>query len=157
MLRQIEAMVTAYEGGGLSRRQLVASLAGLATAAVAMPRVAGAEDEPSPTFKATDLNHIALSVTDVGRSRDFYERHLGLAVMTQGRTNCFMRCSETNFVALFKSDRPAMHHYCYSVAGYDPAQAVEKLAAVDIEARRSGNRVYFDDPDGLEVQVAAKG
>ena len=62
---------------------------------------------------------------------------------------------DRDFLALFKSDKPGLDHYCFSVKEYDAGDAVKRLEAVGLEPRRSSNRVYFDDPDGLEVQVAS--
>jgi catechol 2,3-dioxygenase-like lactoylglutathione lyase family enzyme len=163
MQTRIDGFIDDYDRGRLSRRQLVTFLTGLAGAYAISPGVAGQDAErtavPAPeksTFVGTDLNHIALRVTDIGRSRDFYQKHLGLAVSSESRSSCFLRCREKNFVALFRSEKPGMHHYCYSIEKYDPDDVVETLKAEKLEPRRSGNRVYFDDPDGLEVQVAAK-
>ncbi len=82
MQAQLTQLVNDFEHGRLSRRQLITQLM------VAGAAVAGAQgichsaqtatsplsaDPPvaPPTFKATDLNHIALAVTDVARSRKF--------------------------------------------------------------------------------------
>lgn len=156
MQGEIPRLLDDYDRGRLSRRQLIARLAGFAGAVVAAPRLVHANARADSTFIGTDINHIALTVTDLDRSRAFYERHLGLKVARQGSTSCFLRCAEHNFVALFKGDKPAMNHYCYAVEHYDPDDAVRKLKAVGIEPRRRGDRLYFDDPDGLEVQLAAK-
>ncbi|MHC4990166.1 MAG: VOC family protein [Planctomycetota bacterium] len=160
METQITGMVDAFETGRLSRRQLIAKLTGLTAALAAAPKaVLGQETSPGEagsTFTGTDLNHIALSVTDVNRSRDFYMKHLGLELASQSQWNCFLRCRDHNFLALFRSEKPAMNHYCFSVKSYDAGEAVEKLKSVGLKPRRAENRVYFDDPDGLEVQVAAK-
>ena len=55
---------------------------------------------------------------------------------------------------LFKGEKPGLHHYCYSIANYDPADAVARLKAAGLAPKRRGGRVYFDDPDGIECQVA---
>ena len=94
-------------------------------------------------------------MTDLDRARTFYERHLGLEVARQGSNSCFLRCTEHDFVALFKGEKPAMNHYCYAIERYEPADAVKRLKAAGLAPDRRGNRVYFKDPDGLEVQVAA--
>jgi catechol 2,3-dioxygenase-like lactoylglutathione lyase family enzyme len=151
----IDRVVDDYDRGRLSRRQLIAHLAALAGAAAGAPALAQGAAAGEPTFKAVDLNHIALSVTDIDRSRDFYMRHLGLELASQGGGSCFLRCRQRDFVALFKAQRPAMDHYCFAIETYDAAAAVERLKAAGITARRHDDRVYFDDPDGLEVQVAA--
>ncbi|MHC4948085.1 MAG: VOC family protein, partial [Planctomycetota bacterium] len=105
----IERLVGDYERGRLSRRQLITHLAGLTALAAATGRAGAAEDDPvaDPTFAATDLNHIALRVTDLDRSQAFYAKHLGLRVSSRGETSCFMQCRERNFLAMFKADEPA--------------------------------------------------
>ena len=49
-----------------------------------------------------------------------------------------------------------MHHYCYTVDGYEAGQAVKTLRAAGLEPERQEDRVYFDDPDGLTVQVSGE-
>ena len=105
-------------------------------------------------FQATALNHIALSVTDVGRSRDFYVKHLGLRVTRDGSSNCFLNVGP-NFLALFRARQAGLAHYCYTIKGYTADSAAETLQAAGFKPRRAENRVYFDDPDGLEVQLSA--
>ncbi len=156
MKGEIPKLLDDYDRGRLSRRQLIARLAGFAGAMAAAPRLAHASARADSTFTGTNINHIALTVTDLDRARTFYERHLGLEVARQGSNSCFLKCAEHDFVALFKGEKPAMNHYCYAIEQYDPGDAVRKLKAVGIEPRRRGDRVYFDDPDGLEVQLAAK-
>jgi hypothetical protein len=145
---EIERIVDDYDRGRLTRRGLIALIAGLASA----PRSGAAPGEP--TFQATGLDHIALSVSDVARSREFYERHLGLETTRGGSASSFLRCGP-QFLALFRSADPGLAHYCYGVAGYAPGDAVERLEAVGLAPRRVSGRVYFDDPDGIEVQVSA--
>jgi catechol 2,3-dioxygenase-like lactoylglutathione lyase family enzyme len=135
---------------------LIAHLAALAAAGpVASPRAAA--QESASTFKATSLNHVALRVTNVQRSRDFYVKHLGMTVSRDGATSCFMTCGN-NFVALFRGSEPSMDHYCYAVENYEVKDAVAKLEAEGLNPDNpSGTgRVYFKDPDGLTVQLAAE-
>ncbi len=153
MLPQIDRMLDAYDGGRVSRRALILQLTGLLGAAAG---VRAAQDTPTSTFIATDVNHIALRVTDVSRSRKFYEEHLGLTLRSDNSPNSiFMNVGKHDFLALFRADKPAMDHYCYTIKGYTAGDAVKRLEAANLAPRRRGNRVYFDDPDGLEVQVSA--
>lgn len=152
MERQIDRMVQDFERGRLSRRDLVGSLS-LLLAAAAGGRAAAAGTTP---FQAVGLNHIALSVTDVGRSRDFYVQLLGLSVARESESSCFLTCGD-HFVALFRSRQSGMDHYCYAVENYSVQEAAEKLRSRSLEPRISGNRIYFSDPDGLTVQLAASG
>ena len=94
-------------------------------------------------------------MTDVARSRDFYRRHLGLSVRSDDSpATCFMNVGP-DFLALFRGEEAGMDHYCYSVPGYDPTAAVARLREAGLEPRRTANRVYFPDPDGLTVQVSS--
>ena len=87
MQTQIIKLINDFEHGRMSRRQLIAHLTGMFAATVGAT-IAFADQQtqlaaPSPadstaTFDATDLNHIALSVSDVQRSEKWYQKHLGL-------------------------------------------------------------------------------
>ncbi len=154
-----DRMIDQFEQGRIGRRQLAVKLAALAAAWAGAGRFAIASppqdsEKGKSTFQAKGLNHLALRVTDVARSRDWYKKHLGLSVLRDGRQNCFMRTG-SNFVALFRSRTAGMHHYCYTIADYDPATVVRTLKGAGLEPRREQNRVYFPDPDGLTVQLSA--
>lgn len=150
----IDAFVKDFEQGKMTRRQLVKLVAGAAATMALVGRSTSAIAAESSTFTATGVNHIALNVPDIDVSRDFYVKHLGMEVSRQGSNNCFMNCGN-NFVALFKSPTPGMNHYCYSVKNYDVRDAEEKLKAAGLKPRVAGNRIYFPDPHGLEVQLAS--
>ena len=150
-----ETLVEDFERGLLSRRQLVSRLMGLGAALAAMPGAAEARQVGGGTFQATGLNHVALNVSSVPRSRDFYIKHLGLKVIREGgEDNCFLGSGDDFFLTLFHGDQPGLNHYCYAIRDYDAERAEEKLKAAGLKPRREGNRVYFPDPDGIEVQVA---
>ena len=158
MESEVSRLVAKFESGRIDRRQLIAGLGSL-VAVASVGKTAQAQTATS-TFKATELNHIALRVTDVLHSREFYKQHLGLTVTRDGgERNCFMNCGRNNFVALFKGDEPRMDHYCYSIEDYNVDVAERKLRDEGIEPRvvRSDGRIYFPDPDGLTVQLAASG
>ena len=80
-----------------------------------------------------------------------YQKHLGLK--PTGREG-FLTTGK-GWLALFKGEKPGLHHYCYSIANYDPADAVARLKAAGLTPRREAGRVYFADPDGIECQVAS--
>lgn len=160
MLRFINEMVGAFERGALTRRELVERMGAFCVAAAGVAHVAGADEKKpgggdGPTFQATDVNHIALRVTDVARSRDWYVKHLGMRVTSDNTPRtCFLSCGP-DFLALFRGEKAGMDHYCYTIKDYDPSRAVETLKKAGLDPTRRGNRVYFPDPDGLEVQVSA--
>ncbi|MDX1389289.1 MAG: VOC family protein [Acidobacteriota bacterium] len=157
MITTIEKTLMDLENGAVPRREAVARLGALVAVLAGMGGASASEEEPgSSTFVAKGLNHIALDVTDVARSRDFYKKHLGMSVLDESASNCFMSCGPDNFVALFKSDKAGLDHYCYTIDNYDAGEVVDRLKSAGFDPERVSNRVYFDDPDGLTVQLAGK-
>ena len=150
----VNRLVEDFEKGKMTRRELVKHVAGIATAAALAGGTSRTFAAETSTFKATGVNHIALNTPDIAGSRDFYVKHLGMKVVREGNSNCFMTCND-DFVALFKSPKSGMNHYCYSVENFDVADAQKKLRAEGLKPRREGNRIYFNDPHGLSVQLAS--
>lgn len=147
-----ERLLEDYRNGTIERRDALRGLAVFFAAAfVGSPAVAA---KSSPTFAAKGLNHLALRVTDIARSRDFYIEHFGFEVLEEFLPhNCFLGCGD-NFVALFRSKTAGMDHFCVTIDDYDPAQALQRLKDAGLESHRTEDRVYFKDPDGLEGQVS---
>ena len=93
-------------------------------------------------------------MTDVKRSAGFYEKHLGLRLVRDGGDgSAFLTTTGTDFLALFRGDTPGLHHFSFAVPKYDADTAARRIEAAGLKLTRSGNRVYFPDPDGLTVQV----
>jgi len=149
-----EQVLEDFRDGTIDRRIALRRLMIGFAGAFAGASVLGAEADP--TFAASGLNHLALRVTDVARSRDFYIEHFGLEVLEDNPPhNCFLGCGE-HFVALFQAKTPGMDHFCVTIPDFDPAAALQRLKDAGIESHRVENRVYFEDPDGLEGQVAGR-
>ena len=157
MLDQIERMLEDYEKGRWTRREAAARLVVLAGVFAGFTGTARGNQAPASTLKAVEVNHIALAVTDVTRSRDFYVRHLGLGIARQSSNSCFLTCGN-QFVAMFRSGEAGMDHYCFAIDGFDRDTVAEKLRAQNVTLHAGGGPgVTFRDPDGLEVQLVAPG
>jgi catechol 2,3-dioxygenase-like lactoylglutathione lyase family enzyme len=145
----IARMLERFESGNLSRRQLVQGLAALAAGAP-LSRADG------PPFQGAGLNHIALRVTDIPRSRDFYRGLFGLPVIRDEGSSCFLGLGK-EFLALFKNEKAGLDHYCIAIEKFSADSVMETLNRRGLKPRRpSGtDRVYFPDPDGIEVQISA--
>lgn len=150
MYHRIAEMVAGYEQGKIGRRELITGLTALAAASHA-----GASPVSS-TFQGTEVNHVALNVTDVRRSRDFYQKHLGMPVVNESQTNCFLGLGG-NFLALFQNSEPGMNHYCIAIQDYEVGKVTAELERQGLHPARRSDRVYFKDPDGIEVQLSSTG
>lgn len=155
MILEFDQWLRAFEEGRMSRRALLTKVLLATGGAVGLQqaRAEGKETKGDPTFPAKGLNHLALNVTDVARSRDWYRKHFGLEVLRDGTRSCFLR-SDDDFLALFRHDEPGLNHFCFTWPGKTADEAVRRIKAAGMEPRREENRVYFSDPDGLTVQVA---
>lgn len=149
MESSISRLLECYERGKISRRHLVGGLAALAAGA------ASSTAAPS-NFQGRDVNHVALNVTDVARSKDFYIKLLGMPVVRESPSSCFLGLGG-NFLALFRNSQAGMNHYCISIDDYRVGPVTEELQRQGLNPRQSRGsaRVYFDDPDGIEVQLSS--
>ncbi|HSD29986.1 MAG TPA: VOC family protein [Vicinamibacteria bacterium] len=153
-----DRVVDDFVAGRLTRRDLAVRLMALGAAmggapAAAGPLVRAAEQSP-PTFSAQSVDHVALSVSDVSRSAEWYGRHLGLRVTRQDESSAFLSCAGGDFLALFRSPRAGLNHYSFGIRGYDQQDAARRLRDAGLIPKPRGGRLYFDDPDGIEVQVS---
>ena len=74
----IEGLVQEFEERKLTRRQLVAAIAGLAAGGAT--KVSG---QTAAVAQARTLNHVSLAVTDVEQSAEWYGRLLDLEVVSR--------------------------------------------------------------------------
>ena len=116
------------------------------------------------------LEHVNMSVANLERSIDFYERVLGLRVRWRGTHSSGAPAAHIGndrmYLALFEVagggsgeadyDRVGLNHFGWVV---DSLEAVKRrLAALDIQPHLEadyapGRRLYFHDPDGIEVEL----
>jgi len=166
MLNEIESLVERYEQRKLSRRDLVTSLLALGAGATLATQSQAQGTQPATIGRS--MNHVSLSVNDVNRSADFYNRVLGMEIISRppnGGLN--MGLGDESFLGLYELANPGgMHHLCIGVNNYDPDALAERLADHGIEANISrdpanrtsgGDQLYFQDPDGILVQLAQHG
>lgn len=166
MNHSFDVLLDQFEQKRISRRQL---LSGLFTAAgVASLAPTAFAQRVAPVAKGRSLNHISLSVADVSKSAAFYQQVLGMEIISRpanGGLN--MGLGDESFLGLYAfSDPGRMHHMCIGVDNYNAGELAEKLADHNIAARvnrdpanrtSGGDQLYFNDPDGISVQLSQHG
>lgn len=165
MTQQLERLLDEYDQKKLSRREHMALLLATGTAAA----TGGAQAQTTePVAIGRSMNHVSLSVADVNRSADFYNRVLGMEIISRpanGGLN--MGLGGESFLGLYEFANPgSMHHLCIGVNDYNADDVAERLQDHGITARvnrdpanrtSGGDQLYFSDPDGISLQLAQHG
>ena len=149
----ISKLVSGFESGALSRRQLVQGLALLAGSG---PAVAA---EDGLDFKTAELSHVSLHVADLQRSVDFYQRMFGFSVLSRDKLPGFdvVRVGSAKGIISLNSGGPAgmIDHFALKTPKFSKEAAQRYVAgrgAVLIEDPFAGFCVK--DPDGVNVQIS---
>ena len=154
MREEIDAMLRSYERGKVSRRTLVQGLVAL-LATPSLPLTSA----PTPVFRAKNLNHVTLAASNLERTRDFYERILGLSFHKLDENGFFLGVGNQTIgvdLASTAHEKVGIDHFCIGVDGFDADKARRALAAQSLDSfTELGSGVYFLDPDGIKVQVSA--
>ena len=148
----IEKMLNDFERGTLTRRQLAATLTGIAAAA-AMPVPALA----APSLKAITLNHVTVKVPNLQKTSKFYQEFFGMKLAQQSETIHILSVGESFFGLEQKPGGPALDHFDFGLEGWDAKAMRAKVAAhglaVTPGSRGDDESFKFNDPDGFVVQV----
>lgn len=146
----IDELLDAYDRGQLSRRGLMRALLPLAAAA----RAASAAE----TLTVKTLNHVTLSVSDIERSRKFYQDLFGAPVISTQSNGVNLGMGPVSFLGLYKIGQgaPAINHVCLGIDG-DVGSASAFLEKHGVKPRirdRDGvKELYFQDPDNIQIQL----
>ena len=152
----IAELVTRFERGGLTRRQVVQALAALVAAGDAS--VAAAQ---TTGLLATGINHTSVLVTDLTRSADFYGRIFGLKTVSEDKPNKILRLGTggsgvgSTLVSL-RQQPPAgsIDHFAISVQGFNRDNVTQVLKQHGLApADNVEFGFHVKDPDGAVVQI----
>lgn len=162
----IARLLTQFENGTLTRRQLIQSLA---AAALAGDGTAAAQ---GGGFRTLNLDHINYDVTDYRRTRDFYAGLMGMTVANDnGKDACELHFGDARGVGVRDRTmisirtRPAarVDHIAFKIENWntDRVRAELERRGLKSQLARGGaidtpNYVSLTvpDPDGLGVQIS---
>lgn len=159
----LEQLLGSYENGKCNRRELLAALGAL----LATQRAQAAASSKLPV-RCRELNHVTLRVKDLGESKQFYTRLIGLPVINEDKEVCRLGLGR-GFLVLRKSSDVGLDHWCVGVQPFTRARAEADHGSRDgirDLIRREGfalrqdpddPTIYVRDPDGLVVQLEAPG
>jgi catechol 2,3-dioxygenase-like lactoylglutathione lyase family enzyme len=155
MMAEIDGLVSSYERGNLTRRQLLQALGVLATAGAA-----AAQAPPEGLLQGRNLHHINVRVSNIAQSEAFYRKLFGLGPtrVVQGPDNHGLDLPGGGVIILQKSDQPRrIDHFCVGVNNFDANRmraAVRDAGIGDVQGTADDNFSVVD-PDGLRVQISS--
>ena len=144
----IADLVTRFERGALTRRELIGALA-LLTGAGATASAA--------TLKGASINHVSVLVTDMARSIDFYGRVFGLTLVNEDKANKIARLGAGGKVLVSLRIEPppgVIDHFAIGVNGFNRDAVTADLKGFGLEPRETIEfGFHVKDPDGAVVQI----
>jgi catechol-2,3-dioxygenase len=150
----IDTLVRQFEQGKLTRRHLVQGLAVIAAAPVA------GQERPAGLFRATGIDHVQITVSDLKSSQQFYEKLFGGASRSPNSTQFDLAVGTAgDFVSVHSESgriKP-IDHFGVTVETFSPDAAVAAIERMmpGTKAERSANSVFVTGPEGARVQLMA--
>lgn len=107
--------------------------------------------------KAVTVNHIAISVSDLQRSRQWYCSMFGLTVIQESEQSVLLRFGDSMLVLRPDHEPGTISHFMFGIDRFDAARLEASLVAQGLEPQKDSDSFHVRDPDGLNVQVGDKG
>ena len=147
----ISDLLTRFERGALTRRELIGALTLLAGSA------AGAGIAEGATLKGASINHVSVLVTDMARSIDFYGRVFGLTLVNEDKANKIARLGANGKVLVSLRIEPppgVIDHFAIGVEGFNRDAVTADLKGFGLTpADNIQFGFHVKDPDGAVVQI----
>jgi catechol 2,3-dioxygenase-like lactoylglutathione lyase family enzyme len=144
----IADLVTGFERGRLSRRELIQALAVV---------VAAGSTAAAASQKAGSINHVSVLVSDPQRSIDFYNRVFGLSVLNEDKPNKISRLGIGGKVLVsLRVEPPAglVDHFAIGVENFNKDAVTRDLKEMGLTPQENLEfGFYVNDPDGAHVQI----
>jgi catechol 2,3-dioxygenase-like lactoylglutathione lyase family enzyme len=149
----ISNLLTRFEKGALSRRDLVSGLAVLAASQI------DAAAQSSLDFKTATIDHVSIQVADLQRSIDFYQKMFGFTVVSQEQPREIVRLGNNRTLVSLNRGGPGgrIDHFAIGVPRHSSDAAKRYLTergATPLQGDYAG--LHVKDPDGVNVQISSQ-
>ncbi len=147
----ISDLLSQFEKGAMSRRELVGGLAMLAASGTA----AGAAQQELD-FKNANIDHVSIQVADLQRSIDFYQKMFGFAVVSEDKPLGIVRLGTNRTLVSLNHQSPAgiVDHFAIGVPRFTRESAARyamERGATPLDDPYAG--LHVKDPDRINVQI----
>jgi catechol 2,3-dioxygenase-like lactoylglutathione lyase family enzyme len=159
MENMIGKLLDEFEGGRMTRRQLIQSIAVVAASAAG---VAPVEGQTSKGFKTIGVNHISYQCADYAKTRDFYADLMGMKVVGDTGTQCFMVLGDSNSFLIPRNSRqadatPKIDHIAYTIDTWDKEGVKAELDRRNLNPKLdTDNSYHVRDVNGYDLQICGK-
>ena len=144
----ISNLLSRFERGALTRREVVQALAMMAAASrtmIAAGRQAGS------------INHVSVLVGDMSKSVEFYRRTFGLSMVNEDAAHSIVRLGigQRVLVSLRKEPPAGMvDQFAIGVEGFEKESVTRDRNSLGLTPHENLEYgFYVDDPDGVHVQI----
>src|SRR5688572_12707304 len=124
-MANLDALLTRYEDGSLSRRDLLAALALL----VAAP-AADAAQSAGPVGVVKSMNHVTVFVPNVQKSVEFYQGLFGMPILTRQDAGINLSTGQ-GFYGIYPAQAGAttgsINHVCFGIESFDADAVLKQL------------------------------
>jgi catechol 2,3-dioxygenase-like lactoylglutathione lyase family enzyme len=155
--RIINDMVRRFEGGRLSRRELIQGLSLLVAATEVKAAPAASSDTLQPTgIAAAGIDHVSILVSDLERSATFYKNLFGLTVLSEDKEHGILRMGSKHVIISIRKEKPygMVDHFGVRVENFDKESVTHTLQQHGLKPDENWQYgFYVKDPDGVNVQL----
>ena len=102
------------------------------------------------------FNHVAIWVSDMRRSADWYMEHLGMEEVRASDRHIFLKLGSGQVLALFQATDSTqvgsgLHHLALDLDSSEKEHAYEILRKKNVSLEQRGPSLGFADPDGYWI------
>lgn len=148
----IAELVSRFERGALTRRELIQGLAML-TAAGATASVAPAQDT---AIKVAKIDHVSMQVADLPGAIAFYQKMFGLPIVSENKPEKIVRLGIGKTLISLHDKRPTglVDHFAVAIENFDEARVSRELVARGAKPEKDIDAgFHIKDPSGIGVQI----
>ena len=147
----ISNLLTSFEKGTLTRRELMQGLA--IVASVSRTLSAGPQ---STAIKGARIDHVSIQVSDLKRSADFYQKVFGFSVVSEDKPNEIVRLGTTKALVSLHHKNPTalVDHFAIGLDSFNKDAVTRELKQHGITPEENLDAgFHIKDPEGMNVQI----
>ena len=147
----IADLVNRFEGGGITRRQLIQGLSMLMAAGTSAASAA----QPAG-LQGTGIDHVSILVDDMQRSATFYQSVFGMTPVSEDKPNQILRLGMKKAIVSLRKEGQGgvVDHFAISVENFNREAVTQRLATHGLTPQQNVQfGFYIKDPDGVVVQI----